>query len=249
MSAPDWKEFWRTYRGQNEIASARDLFVEVGKTVGGEPISEAAFELSIRLVAEALHLNTDDRLLELCCGNGLMTRPLADLVAEVCAVDFAEGLVVHAREFRARPNITYHRADVVDFINEAAATGSYLPSKILLGDALGYFTPASLREILFAAQRLQKDGVAVLASGIPCDDLKWNFYNTPERVRRYGENQLKPGNANDGIGRWWTKEELAGLGRQLGLEVTLREQSPILSTFRIDALFSSARRHGGSDLP
>lgn len=241
MSAPDWKEFWRNYRGQHEIASGRDLFVEAGKTVGGEPISEPAFELSIHLVAEALHLHAEDRLFELCCGNGLMTRPLANLVAEVCAVDFAEGMVAHAREFRAGPNIDYHCAEAVAFINAAAETGSYVPSKILLGDALGYFTPASLREILVAAQKLQKSGVTFLASGIPCDDLKWNFYNTPERVRRYEENQLNPGNANDGIGRWWTKEEIARIGRELSLEVTLREQPPELSTFRMDALFSSAR--------
>lgn len=241
MSEPDWKQFWETYRGRSAILDARDLFFEVGKTVGGEPISEAAFALSLRLVVSELELRKADRLLELCCGNGLMTLPLASIVEEVCAVDFAAGLIAHAREFRNAPNIAYHRDDAVEFLGRLSRTESYMPTKILLGDALGYFTPVSLREMLRAAQQLPGGAVPFLASGIPCDDLKWNFYNTPERVRRYQENQLQPGNANDGIGRWWGKGELLALGRELGLEVTLQEQPAELSNFRIDACFSYTR--------
>ena len=241
MSEPDWKQFWETYRGRSAIVGARDLFFEVGKTIAGEPISEAAFALSLQLVVSELGLTKGDCLLELCCGNGLMTLPLASVVAEVCAVDFAAGLIARAREFRGAPNIAYHCDDAVKFLSRLSCTESYKPTKILLGEALGYFTPVSLREMLRAAQQLPGGAVPFLASGVPCDDLKWNFYNTPERVLRYEENQLQPGNANDGIGRWWGKEELLILGRELGLEVTLHEQSPELSTFRIDALFSPTR--------
>ena len=91
-----------------------------------------------------LQLQSNDRLLELCCGNGLMTRYLAALVEHVYAVDFVEHLISHACRFRAAPNVHYVCADAVDFVNQLLTSKLYVPSKVLLGDALGYFEPSSL---------------------------------------------------------------------------------------------------------
>ncbi|HXA09841.1 MAG TPA: hypothetical protein VNW28_07645, partial [Chthoniobacterales bacterium] len=118
-------------------------------------------------------------------------------------------------------------------------TRAYVPTKVLLGDALGYFDPDSLYEMLHCIIGLTNNRFIFLATSIPCDELKWSFYDTAERVRRYEKNQLLPGNTNDGVGRWWKKEELEQVGRRLGLKVGLRELPPMLSTFRIDAAFVS----------
>src|SRR5437016_3366877 len=100
----DWQQFWESYR-KTEIKGESDLFFEVGKTVNQEPLSEAAFKLSIELVARDLELTSEDRLLELCCGNGLMTLPLAAFVREIRAVDFAQHLINNARRFRQVSNV------------------------------------------------------------------------------------------------------------------------------------------------
>src|SRR6476620_8487387 len=102
MSAVNWREFWRTYR-ETEIRSENDLFFEVGKTVNQQPISAKALRLSIGLITKGLQLTNKDRLLELCCGNGLMTKHLASLLDQVCAVDSVERLTEHARKFRSAP--------------------------------------------------------------------------------------------------------------------------------------------------
>jgi SAM-dependent methyltransferase len=238
MGNINWREFWQTYR-RVEVKNERDLFFEVGKTVNQKPIPKASFRLSIELVARELKLCADDRLLELCCGNGLITLPLSSLVGEIQAVDFSAHLVENARRFRQAPNITYICADAIDYIADLAASRSYVPSKILLGEALGYFESESLSDMLRSARKLTNNQFIFLATGIPSDELKRNFYNTSERVRRYNENQQLAANTNDGIGRWWRREELESIGRDLDLIVSVTEQPHALSNFRIDVIFNT----------
>ena len=111
MSLTDWRSFWNSYR-RKEVASEDDLFIEVGKTVHGLPISREEFRLTIERIVMFLHLKPNDRLLELCCGNGLMTRALAPAVAEIEAVDFGAHLIAHAREQTRNANVHYVCADV-----------------------------------------------------------------------------------------------------------------------------------------
>jgi SAM-dependent methyltransferase len=236
MTQVNWKSFWNSYR-KTEVTDEDDLFFEVGKTVNQRRISEAAFQLSIDLIARGLELSSCDKLLELCCGNGLVTRRLAPKVSEIQAVDFAEHLIANARKFAPADNVTYVCADVVAYLNGLALSKDYVPSKILLGDALCYFEPAELIGMLDATRKLTGGRFIFMATGIPCNELKWNFYNTPERVKRYEENQLLPDNTNDGIGRWWRIEELENVSRELSLGISVTEQPRELSNFRVDAIF------------
>jgi SAM-dependent methyltransferase len=239
----DWKRFWSSYR-KKEVTSDEDLYVEVGKTVNGEPVSEEAFGLSIELIVRNLKLSGRDLLLELCCGNGLVTRRLAPLVRQIRAVDFAEHLIANARRFSAAPNVSYFCGEVLAHLDDLALSKVFVPQKILLGDCLCYFGPGHLSRMLQAARCLTGDDFVFMASGVPCDELKWNFYNTPERVRRFEENQSRAENTNDGIGRWWRKEELEETGKALGVSTVIREQPSVLSNFRIDAVFASPGKVG-----
>ncbi len=234
----DWKNFWSSYR-KMEVASEEDLYVEVGKTVGGKPVSEEAYQLSIDLITTGLKLSQRDLLLELCCGNGLVTRRLASLVARIRAVDFAEHLIANAERFSPADNVSYFCGEALDHLNDLAQSKEFVPTKVLLGDCLCYFEPKTLRAMLQAVQGLTANHFVFMASGIPCDELKWNFYNTPERVRRFEDNQLLAENTNDGIGRWWGKEELEEIGKALGITAVVREQPSVLSNFRVDAVFAS----------
>ena len=239
----DWKGFWSSYR-KKEVTSEEDLYVEVGRTVNGEPVSEVAFQLSIDLIVRGLDLSKRDLLLELCCGNGLVTRRLAPVVDQIRAVDFSEHLIANARKFSAAANVSYFCGDAVAHLEDLALSKAYVPTKILLGDCLCYFDEEALRGMLRAVRRLTADHFVFMASGIPCEELKWNFYNTPERVRRFEENQLLADDTNDGIGRWWRREELEEIGRELGVSMVISEQPSVLSSFRIDAMFASGGKVG-----
>ncbi len=232
----DWKNFWNSYR-RKEVKTEADLFFEVGKTINGEPISEAQFQLTIERIRDTLSLCPDDRLLELCCGNGLLTRQLAALVAEMEAVDFAAHLIANALQWTTQKNVRYSCDDVLVYLERLEQSRRFVPTKVLLGDALSCFEPGSLRLMLTRISNLTTGRFTFLATNVPSDELKWNFYNTPERRERYEENRLRSDTFNDGIGRWWRKEELENIAGQLNLKCIIINQPPELSTYRVDAVW------------
>jgi 2-polyprenyl-3-methyl-5-hydroxy-6-metoxy-1,4-benzoquinol methylase len=65
-----------------------------------------------------LDLRPGQRVLDIACGNGLTSRRLAAMGAEVVAADFAEGMIAHARNRtlagESAGRITYHVLDATD---------------------------------------------------------------------------------------------------------------------------------------
>ena len=106
-----WRDFWRTYRA-DEAQCEADLFVQVGKTVQKQPVQAEVFEAMVRQVVIALEPAPGDNLVDLCCGNGLVTHAVASFVKKIVAIDFAEHLINAARRFRSAPNIHYVVGDV-----------------------------------------------------------------------------------------------------------------------------------------
>ncbi len=234
----NWQEFWDNYR-IGAASSDADLFVQVGQTIDGKPIPEAMFQKMVKEVAERLNLNDHDYLLDLCCGNGLFSYVLAPLVDRVTAVDFAAHLIADAMRLKLRSNIRYQVGDVSAPIEELVDDDAY-PTKVLMNYSLAYFDPAGLDKILGNLLEYMKGRpFTFLLTGIPNDELKWNFYNTPERKARHAENQSQRSNLNDGMGRWWSEVEIKAICLERGLKVDTLNHSQEISNYRMSALISS----------
>ena len=70
----DWNHYW------NHILDSHkemDFFHQVGKTVGGVPISDDQISLSVEQMQACLSVDANDIVLDLCCGNGLITGEIA----------------------------------------------------------------------------------------------------------------------------------------------------------------------------
>ena len=74
-------------------------------------------------------------------------------------------------------------------------------------------------------------------TGIPASHLKWEFLQYTRRKQRHLELEKEQPDFNDGVGKWWTKEELKELGEKNGLNVKIYDQHPLLSYFRMNAVF------------
>jgi len=235
-----WQSFWDNYRSPN-ARSEDDLFVQVGKTIARQPISRNTFISMVKRIAEHLELEPEDHLLDLCCGNGLISFELAQIAGRVTAVDFAEHLIRAAREFKALANIDYRVGDaslpVSNLLNGPSGNTRNVPGKYLMNDALAYFDPQMLGVIVdnVCAAR---DGLPFrfLLTGIPNNALKWNFYDTPERKLRHEENLRAGSDTNDGLGRWWEPAEIESMCIQRGLLVHIENQPATISNYRMDAL-------------
>ena len=234
-----WLSFWNAYRNR-EACDESDLFFQVGKTVNKVPIPVEAFRYMVDRIADKLQLTTDDHLMDYCCGNGLLTYEFAKRVRNVTAIDFTTHLIVTARRLKALPNITYCLGDVKAPLHTLLSCQNLLPNAFLMYDALAYFEPKDLNAIIKnILHLLDKRPFRMFLGHIPNSDLKWNFYNTPERRARHLENEKNPANTNDGLGRWWSANEIEQLCQQLGLTVSIENQPPELSNYRMDALISS----------
>ena len=191
-----WKQFYQNYR--NKVAETEaELFIQVGRTVGGQPISREEFQRGVQHVMDALELETDDVVFEYCCGNGLVTFEIAPLVKQVIGIDFTDHLIASAHRLRQRENVAYHVGDATQPI--IPFVGTLNPAKYLMSYAMAHFDPESLSTILqhiFDAS--PRGSFAFLATGVPDRDRMLNFYNTPERQARQRYNEETGNIFNDG---------------------------------------------------
>jgi hypothetical protein len=182
-----------------------------------------------------LGLETNDILLEMCCGNGLLSKPLSNFVDELYAFDFTSRLIEAANKYMFSENVTYKVGDAKENLSELFVYKKS-PNKFLMNDSLGYFTTQDLFKIL---QQIYKSPFRFYITGIPCDSLKWNFYNTESRKKRYFE-LLNSGNEHfDGIGKWWDSGDLIGLASEFNLGISIERQPIAMSNFRINVLYYS----------
>jgi RimJ/RimL family protein N-acetyltransferase len=232
-----WMHFFDNYLGYDP-ATEHDLFRQVAQTVNRQPIPREVFnQMNDRIVAQ-IKLSSVDHLLEFCCGNGLFSYELAAHVECVTGIDFAPRLIRTARQFKSRQNIAYILGDATAPLSTLIDDKQF-PNKFLLNCSLAYFEPAQLDTILGnILDRLGERFFLFLATGIPSFDLKWNFYNTPERRIKHLKDEKEPGNTNDGLGRWWRTSEIEQICRQRGLTVLIENQPPELSNYRMDAIIS-----------
>ncbi len=217
----DWHEYW--IRFPKEFADD-DFRRQVGRTAnGGVPTPAPELEVAVDEVIARLHLGPNDRLLDLCCGNGLLTARFAEHCREVVAVDFSRPMIRVARAHHGRPNVEYIEGSVLKL--EEIVEGRF--DKICMVESLAYFEPDELSLILRSVSRGGPPNARILFSGVLNEEAKWSFFDTPERRAAY-EQQRKKG--KEIMGRWWTRAELRRIAAQYEYEAEISAQDPRLNT-------------------
>ena len=221
----------RYYDRRAAAGDGRDFLRQVGHTEGGRPISEAQFGTMLGRIRAALDLRPDDVLLDLCCGNGVFTRPLAGMVGRAVGVDFSPELIAVARAHHAAGNLRYGVQDARRLHELPEAEGSF--TKVLMNAALQHFTPAEFEAQLAALRRLTAPDAAML------------FAFVPDASRRAGfEAALRPGPGlrlrrllgRDLLGTWWDRDQVTALCARLGLAAEFLAVDPSLdgARYRMD---------------
>jgi 2-polyprenyl-3-methyl-5-hydroxy-6-metoxy-1,4-benzoquinol methylase len=131
---------------------------------GNDFVEVLTWPATVRL----LDLQPGESVLDIACGNGLTSRRLATLGADVVAFDFAAEMIAHARQrtMEHTDRITYH---VLDATDEAAllALGEGRFDAALCNMAL--FDMAEIQPLIHALARLLRPGGRFVFSVVhPC---------------------------------------------------------------------------------
>lgn len=223
-------DYWKDHYESSSRLFDDSLLKQVGKTVCGEEIDDAQMELIVGGIVQALRLNEQDVVVDLCCGNGLIARRLSHFVAKVIGVDFAHGLIEAANKHNSAPNIEYIHSDVLRLDRKHLAGHR----KVVMYEGLQYFSVEQLDSLLVRLGDLEPDSL-IFIGGVP-DKLRLNaYYDTAAKFAFYmrRENEGKPH-----MGRWWLREEIERAAALRGFGVTFLPQAPTLYTayYRFDVL-------------
>ena len=227
----DWYAYWNENpKRYGEL----EFLKQVGKTVGGKPISQAVVAMITSEITGKLSLRNEDRVLDLCCGNGLISSNVSQFCAELVCVDFSATLIDVARKYHQRKNVEYFHRSILDpkFYSEMADRGI---GKAYMYEALQNLRLEDLTLLLTMMKKvLPQNGVVFLGS-IPNVAKMWSFYNTPERKAEY-HRQVAQG--TEAIGTWWDQEQLREICEQQGFRAEISSQNSVLHTahYRFDAL-------------
>ena len=135
---------WKTYWNESALVKDADACRQVGRTFHRNSYSPAQVSAIVDRALEFLQPDREKTLLDLACGNGMLTSRLADHFRRVTAVDFSVPLIESAGRHFHRDNIDYIVGDALDL---EGLSDSY--DSILIHFAFQYFS-AGQAERLFA---------------------------------------------------------------------------------------------------
>lgn len=235
----NWKKYWDN---NSKTVDKTDYLRQVGKTVKGKPINDWQFQLIVSQICRELHLQEDSIVLDLCCGNGLITKELATQCKSVVGIDFSQPLLEIANRNRRPMNVLYQCMNILE-MDKMPPSASSPFNKVLMYEALQYFGKQELITILRNILHLSSKNCIMLFGSVPDLARKWAFYNTPKRRLMYLLRQLV---GKERMGTWWDREFIRGACKQLDLLCEFKEQRKELHTshYRFDVLISRAGESG-----
>jgi cyclopropane fatty-acyl-phospholipid synthase-like methyltransferase len=171
-----WSSFWKS---QAQASQGQNPHAQVLRTLDRQPVSPEAFSAIMASLCAMLAPNPNADLLDLCCGNGTITRKLFKDYRTINAVDLASEFVAQVA-FEAPPHVT---ATVGDAKSITFAMGSF--DRILLYAGLQYFSEEETVALFSRLRRWIRPGGKIVLGDIPDLARRWHFFDSPEREEAY----------------------------------------------------------------
>lgn len=220
-----WTKFWEDY---GRAVADEDEQTQVLRTLNRKPISDKLWRVTLNILADQLKISKEDEMLELCCGNGLISRHFAENCHGVTSVDVSKDLLMQLDNC-AHDNVKTIAEDVrdVDFPESSF-------SKIIMYAGIQYLTiDESVALIKKSFRWLRPDGIIYLGD-VPDSEKMWHFYDSPDSEHIYFDNLIA---GTPIVGTWYDSVFLDKLGAYVGFahsELIPQHDDLIYSKFRYD---------------
>lgn len=222
--------YWKKHYNSNAVKFGNSPLKQVDRTINGAEEGDDQLQLTIETVKQVLCLKKNDRVIDLCCGNGLITEAIASNVGSVIGVDFSEKLIEHARCRSTGDNVQYIVNDV------SALTPAFFDNfnKAYMLGSVQHLNSGELSRLL----RIMADAPSVKAvfiSSVPDAD-RLSIYYDDERKMDYHLTREAAGKPH--IGTWWSQQQMKTLVDGSGLRARFLTQHTALASayYRYDCL-------------
>lgn len=215
-------DYWKDHYDGNAERFADSPLKQVDRTINGSEMNADQLQLTIDSVRDVLQLARTDRIVDLCCGNGLITHALAPDVHTAIGVDFSDKLIENAKRLNTVPNLTYRVGDVAE-LEPSFYAGT---DKVYMRDSVSCLDSQSLFRVLTTLKAASSVG-SIFIAGVPDADKLAVYYDDDRKMSYYRERQAA---GKPHIGNWWSRAEMKGLVEKAGLRVRIVDQDPALAS-------------------
>ena len=226
-------EYWRQVWRRGVISSDyTDKQASVLRVRNGKSIDEQLWEQTLAALFRDIRISKEDRLLDFCCGNGLIALPASKICKAVHAVDINEELVASI----ATENCSIIDTQVADAMD--VEFGEAVFDKIVIYAAIQYFDDAEIAKLLQNFYRWLRPGGTVFIGDIPDRERLWTYFYNEEGERRYFDGVAS---GQPLIGNWIDQQWLSKLASYCGFghsQYQAQDARLIYADFRYDFILT-----------
>lgn len=221
----DWKKYWddnASINIDNEIDQVQRKDIE-------------STLLTVKHIIKVLDIDQTDTVLDVCCGNGILTELISKKVSRVVGVDQSKILIETALKNHKELNISYR-------VGSALALKQVFKrdvfDKIYLQFSFQYFDKKEGRRVVRQLLRCLKSNGKIFIGDIPNKDKFSVYYDSPVKKLRFFKGKMF--NKNE-MGKFWEVSELDKICKKLGVKGTYLAQPKELpySHYRFDYLIEN----------
>jgi len=228
---PGYKKF--DHNEHAKSCAPDDFWGQIRRTVQGEPVSDEQIRMIVDAIQAALRLKPDDKLLDLACGNGALSRLLFDSIAEYQGVDFSENLISCAKKnFERLPNYRFVTLGAAEYVRQEAHPERF--TKALCYGSFSYFPVTDAVEVLRTLHDKFTNVQSVFIGNLPDKDMAKAFYKEKQvSAEEMADNESQ-------IGIWRSQREFAKLVGDSGwkAEFSVMPLEYYAGYYRYDVLLS-----------
>jgi len=188
--------------------------------------------LTVEHILEILAIKKEDVVLDVCCGNGLITKEMSTHCSHITGIDYSEDLLQRAVEYCSMENTSYFFSSAEEFSKLITTK----VDKIYLEFSFQYFEKKRQgKRVIEEMLKVLKPGGKIFIGNIPDQDKLWTFYNTFKKKLFYYAIKTS---GKKSMGKFWKKDELLKICQEIGVQGKVLEQDPKLpyAHYRFDFL-------------
>lgn len=195
MSTNNWKLYWEQHVDQ----ALPDRFSQVGRTRNAIPMTEEMFSVIAMHILKLMDIKSDHRVLDFCCGNGLLCSYICKLADQVVGVDFNQKLIKGLEVIESN--------NVLGVVSDAMEIQftSMTFDRIVFAAAIQHFTESQIIILFRRFHEWLKPGGKLLISDITNRKAMWQFYDSDERKAKYFNDTSLDSSP---LGTWFDKDWL-----------------------------------------